>query len=171
MQSELFQQALHINAPWLVKSIDFNAEKKRLDIYIDFKPGSTFVDPSASGDGAKMYTAYDTVKKTWQHLNFFEYECHLHARVPRIKRDDGKVRLIPTPWEGKVAGFTLLFEALLIQLCKAMPVHNVSQLTGVSDHKVWRVLDSYIDLAKKGENYSDISTIGMDETSIAKGHE
>ena len=30
MQSELFQQALHINAPWLVKSIDFNAEKKRL---------------------------------------------------------------------------------------------------------------------------------------------
>lgn len=61
---------------------------------------------------------------------------HLHARVPRIKRDDGKVRLIPTPWEGKVSGFTLLFEALLIQLCKAMPVHNVSDLTGVSDHKI-----------------------------------
>jgi hypothetical protein len=37
----------------------------------------------------------DTVQKTWQHLNFFEHECHLHARVPRIKRDDGKVRLIP----------------------------------------------------------------------------
>jgi hypothetical protein len=51
-----------------------------------------------------------------------KYECQLHARVPRIKRDDGKVRLIPTPWEGKVSGFTLLFEALLLQLCKAMPV-------------------------------------------------
>jgi len=171
MQSELFQQALHINAPWFIKSIDFNAEKKRLDIHIDFKPGSTFSDPSADDDGAKMYKAYDTVKKTWQHLNFFEYECHLHARVPRIKRDDGKVRLILTPWEGKVSGFTLLFEALLIQLCKAMPVHNVSQLTNVSDHKIWRVLDSYIDLAKKDENYSDISVIGMDETSIARGHE
>jgi len=171
MQSELFQQALHINAPWLIKSIDFDAEKKRLDIHIDFEAGSTFSDPSGSGDGAKMYKAYDTVKKTWQHLNFFEYECYLHARVPRIKRDDGKVRLISTPWEGKVSGFTLLFEALLIQLCKAMPVHNVSGLTGVSDHKIWRVLDSYIDLAKKDENYSDISVIGMDETSIAKGHE
>jgi len=171
MQSELFEQALHINAPWLIKSIDFNAEKKRLDIHIDFKPGSPFADPSADDDGVKMYKAYDTVKKTWQHLNFFEYECHLHARVPRIKRDDGKVRLISAPWEGKVLGFTLLFEALLIQLCKAMPVHNVSQLTGVSDHKIWRVLDSYIELAKKDENYSDISVIGMDETSIAKGHE
>ena len=52
-----------------------------------------------------------------------------------------------------------------------MPVHNVSNLTGVSDHKIWRVLDTYIELAKKNENYSDISIIGMDETSIAKGHD
>jgi hypothetical protein len=36
MMIELFQQALHINAPWLIKSIDFNAEEKRLDIQIDF---------------------------------------------------------------------------------------------------------------------------------------
>lgn len=171
MMTDLFQQALHINAPWLIKSVDFNADRKRLDIYIDFKKGSTFADPDATSDPAKMYKAYDTVKKTWQHLNFFEYECHLHARVPRIKRDDGKVRLIPTTWEGKVSGFTLLFEALLIQLCKAMPVHNVSQLTGVSDHKVWRVLDTYIALAKKDEDFSGLSIIGMDETSIAKGHE
>jgi hypothetical protein len=27
MMTELFQQALHINAPWLIKSIDFNAEE------------------------------------------------------------------------------------------------------------------------------------------------
>ena len=171
MMTELFQQALHIHAPWLIKSIDFSTDKKRLDIYIDFKKGSAFADPDTTSGSAKMYKAYDTVKKTWQHLNFFEYECHLHARVPRIKRDDGKVRLIPTPWEGKVSGFTLLFEALLIQLCKAMPVHNVSQLTGVSDHKVWRVLDTYIALAKKDEDFSGLSIIGMDETSIAKGHE
>jgi transposase len=52
-----------------------------------------------------------------------------------------------------------------------MPVHNVSDLTGVSDHKIWRVLDVYIELAKKDEDYSDISLIGMDETSIAKGHD
>jgi hypothetical protein len=32
MMTELFQQPLHINAPWLIKSIDFNAEDKRLDI-------------------------------------------------------------------------------------------------------------------------------------------
>lgn len=165
--NDLFQQALHITSPWLIKSIDFSADKKRLDIYIDFKRGSTFKDIETG----KPYKAYDTVQKTWQHLNFFEYECHLHTRVPRIKRDDGKVRLIQTPWEGKVPGFTLLFEALLLQLCKVMPVHNVSQLTGVSDYKIWRTLDIYIELSRKDESYSELNTLGMDETSVAKGHD
>ena len=48
MMTELFQQALHIDSPWLIKSIDFDADKKRLDIYIDFKRGSTFSDPDTS---------------------------------------------------------------------------------------------------------------------------
>jgi len=160
-----------ISSPWFIKSVDFDVEKKQLDIHVDFKRGSTFSDPDEEGEAAKKYKAYDSVQKTWRHLNFFEHECHLHARVPRIKKDDGKVRLIPTPWAGKISGLTLLFEALLIQLCKAMPVHNVCQLTGVSDHKIWAVLDAYVDLAKKEEDFSDMSAIGMDETSIAKGHD
>jgi transposase len=52
-----------------------------------------------------------------------------------------------------------------------MPVHNVSDLTGVSVHKIGRALDTYIELAKMDEDYSAISIVGMDETSIAKGHE
>jgi len=58
------------------------------------------------------------------------------------------VRLISPPWSGVVSGFTLLFEALVMQLCKAMPVHNVAQLTGASDYLIWQVLDKYIACAK-----------------------
>ncbi len=36
MMTELFQQALHIDSPWLIKTIDFDVDKKRLDIHIDF---------------------------------------------------------------------------------------------------------------------------------------
>lgn len=52
-----------------------------------------------------------------------------------------------------------------------MPVHNVSELTSISDHIISRVLDTYIELAKKKEDYSDINIIGMDEASIARGHD
>ena len=82
---ELFQQALGIESPWFIKSIEFEAANKRLDIHVDFKRGATFSDDS---NGAPC-KAYDTVNKTWRHLNFFQHECYLHARVPRIKRDDG----------------------------------------------------------------------------------
>jgi hypothetical protein len=49
--------ALHISSPWFIKSIDFNADKKRLDIHVDFKRGSTFADPDSSGETEKMYKA------------------------------------------------------------------------------------------------------------------
>ncbi len=167
---KLFEAALGITSPWYVKKIDFDVVNKSLRIDVDFEAGSTFKDESEGADG-KAYKAYDTVKKEWRHLNFFEHECYLTARVPRVKRDDGRVRLIPPPWSGVVSGFTLLFEALIIQLCKAMPVHNVSQLTKASDYLIWRILDVYTESAKFNEDLSDIESVGMDETSIAKGHD
>jgi transposase len=171
MMEDLFQRALGISTPWFIKSMDFDENTKRLDIEIDFKRGSTFSDIDEETDSSKSYKAYDTVKKTWRHLSFFQHECYLHARVPRIKRDDGRIRMIPPPWSGVVSGFTLLFEALLIQLCKVMPIHNISQLTGVSDYKIWRVLDVYVQAAKFNEDFSDVTILGMDETSVSKGHD
>ena len=169
VMNNLFEEALNINSPWYIKSIEFEVEKKRLNIYVDFKRGATFVDESE--ESKQAYKAYDTIDKKWQHLNFFQHECHLCARVPRVKRSDGKVRLISPPWSGRMSGFTLLFEALLLQLCRAMPVHNVSQLTGVSDYKIWRMLEIYVGLAKQDEEWNELDTLGMDETSVAKVHD
>ncbi|MBK7677532.1 MAG: transposase family protein [Candidatus Accumulibacter sp.] len=37
--------------------------------------------------------------RSWRHLDFFEYEAHLHAEVPRVACTDcGKVTQIPVPW-------------------------------------------------------------------------
>ena len=57
-------------------------------------------------------------------------------RVPRVKLPNGKVKQIQTPWEGLSNGFTLLFEALLLQLCQAMPVSRVAKITKTSDDKL-----------------------------------
>jgi hypothetical protein len=61
------------------------------------------------------------------------------VRVPRIKNDDGKVRIMLPPFAGELNGFTLLFEAFVIKFCKYMPVHNVCQLMNLSDYKVWKL--------------------------------
>ena len=82
----------------------------------------------------------------------------------------GRVLMVMPPWAGKLSGFTLLFEALLIQLCKHMPVSQVAQMVGVSDKRLWRMLDLYVSAARFSEDYSEVAAVGMDETSIAKGH-
>jgi transposase len=172
MTKELFQMALNVTDPWFVSDLKFDADNKRLDIYIDFKKGSTFsyIDPKSKEEFAGL-KVHDTKDKRWRHLNFFEHECYLHTRVPRVKLPNNKIKLISTPWEGLSNGFTLLFEALLVQLCQAMPVNRVASITKTSDDKLWSMLGSYIDTTRQEENFEDIDAIGLDETSRAKGHE
>ena len=172
MTKELFQMALNVTDPWFVSDLKFDADNKRLDIYIDFKKGSTFsyIDPKSKEEFAGL-KVHDTKDKRWRHLNFFEHECYLHTRVPRVKLPNNKIKLISTPWEGLSNGFTLLFEALLVQLCQAMPVNRVANITKTSDDKLWSMLGSYIDTTRQEENFEDIDAIGLDETSRAKGHE
>ena len=98
-------------------------------------------------------------------------KCPWGARVPRVKLPNGKVKQIETPWEGLSNGFTLLFEAFLVQMCQAMPVSRVASITKTSDDKLWSMLEKYIDTTREEENFENIDAIGLDETSRAKGHE
>jgi hypothetical protein len=116
---DLFQLALGLVPPWMVVDAKFDADQKRLDIEIDFKTGGRFACPKC---GKADCPVHDTVKKTWRHLNFFQHEAFLHARVARIDCPDCGVRLINVPWARPGSGFTLLFEALVMALVKDMPV-------------------------------------------------
>jgi len=61
-------------------------------------------------------------------------------------------------------------EVLLVTLCKAMAVSQVAQLPGVSDRRVWRTLDHYVDQAHAQEDFSTVTSAGLDETASRRGH-
>ena len=168
--NSLFEQALCVKNPWFIENISFDEKLKKLDIYIDFKRGAIFhyedKDLNISGD----FKAYDTLKKTWRHLNFFEHETYLHARVPRIKITDKKIRKIKVPWEGVNTGFTLLLEAFILQFAKHLPVNVLSKMVKVSNYKIWSILEKYVDETLKTNDYSEVTAVGVDETSSKKGH-
>jgi transposase len=104
----LLQQALSLAPPWTVSRSDFDPEAHRLDVEIDFAPGSRFACPTC---GAADCSAYDTERMTWRHLNFFQHEAYLHARVPRVRCDKCGIKTVNVPWARPGSGFTLLFEA------------------------------------------------------------
>lgn len=169
MQPEdLFSMALGIVPPWEVTEVSFSKESNRLDIIIDFQRGATFLCPVCGAPAP----AYDTTEKTWQHLNFFQYEAYLHARVPRITcpNEGCGVKQVQVPWARTGSGFTLLFEAVVMTMARDMPVNVISRLLSVTDTRLWRVINAYVEMARAKENFSDVKRIGIDETSVRKGH-
>ena len=171
MQLEtLFAEALAIRHPWKIESLSFDSSTKRLDIHVDFARGSTFEHKDPKSDEIGQYKAYDKIEKTWRHLNFFEHECYIHAKVPRIKPKSGGITMIFPPWSGAVYGFTLLLEAMIIQMCTNMPVHQVGKILKTTDDKLWRVLDCYVKTAMNMSDFSEVKAIGVDETSLKRGH-
>ena len=164
----LFQAALGLSDPWQVTSVEFDRETKRLDLRIDFPKGATFCCPECDRSGLK---AYDTEEKVWRHLDFFEHQAYLTARVPRVRCPEHKVRLVALPWARERSGFTLLFEALVMALVREMPVAAVAGLIGEHDTKVWRVVHHYVDEAVEAQNLERVERVGIDETSSRRGHE
>ncbi len=167
MSAKLFEAALGIAEPWFIQGVDFDAGKKTLTIGIDFIAGSRFAVPGVEG----AHPAHDTVIKRYRHLNFFQHECHLEVRVPRVRLPDGGIRQVEPEWAGRLAGFTLLFEALIMAMCREMTFAAVSRLVGLSWHQVVAICKRYVELGLAQADFSEVTRLAADETSKAKGHD
>jgi transposase len=166
MSTKLFETALGIEAPWYVRDVSFDMSSRTLTIVVDFAVGSRFAHPEAEG----LHPVYDTATKRYRHLNFFQHECYLEVRVPRVQLPDGSVRMVEPSWAGKLAGFTLLFEALVLMFCQQMTFAACARLVNESWHRVAAICGRYVDLALAGADFSGISALAIDETSRCSGH-
>lgn len=164
---DLFNRALGLEAPWHVATVTFSEETQELHLYIDFAVGGQFACPVCDQAGL---TAYDTHDKTWRHLDFFQFKAYLHAKVPRVQCPQCGVRQVNVPWARPGSGFTLLFEAYILMLAKALPVKTLAQMLHEHDTRIWRVLHHYVNEARSRENHDQVTRIGMDETARKRGH-
>lgn len=167
MTAKLFEAALGIVSPWYINGVEFDVAKKTLAIAVDFIAGSRFSVPGVEG----AHPAHDTVTKRYRHLNFFQHECHLEVRVPRVRLPDGGIRQVEPDWAGRLAGFTLLFEALIMAMCREMTFAAVSRLVGLSWHQVVAICKRYVELGLEQADFSEVTRLAADETSKAKGHD
>ena len=179
--TDLFTAALQLEYPWKVSKVEFLPEVNdprtmTLHITISFERGAKFIFYNEDGtvwtdaEGNPIETtAHDTADRTWQHLNFFQYKTYIHAKMPKVSDGEGHCPTVKAPWARKNSGFTLLFEAWVMELSKHLPVAVIAKLIGVNDKRLWRFIKYYVNEARKLEDYSDVDSIGVDETS-KKGH-
>jgi transposase len=134
---------------------------------MDFQRGGKFACPEC---GAEGLPAYDTVDKTWRHLNFWQYKTYIHMRTPRTECPKCGQRLWRPPWGREHSGFTMLFEAFVMALAREMPISRIGGLVGEHDTRIWRIVRFHVDRARANKNYAGVTRVGCDETSSRKGH-
>ncbi len=159
------EAALGLSAPWKVTDDTFSVEEKRLDIMIDFEPGSTFSCPICGAEGAK---AYDTQERTWRHLNFFPSGCFATSMRPKympafpvsnVQRDAGS-RMWKCPGHARAAASRrcsskiLTREALIMVMAREMLVAAIAALVGEHDTRIWRVIHHHVEEARREADFS-----------------
>lgn len=165
---DIFAAALNLPEPWFIVKVEFKPDSTgsmELHIELSFPRGSKFACPECD----TKTTAYDTTPRTWRHLNFFQYKTYIYADLPRVKCDEHGVKTISVPWAREGSGFTLLFEGWVVELAKHLPVATIANMVDEHDTRLWRFIKHYVDEARSREDYSDVTAIGIDETS-KKGH-
>jgi len=163
----LFTIALGLKKPWKVVDIKFSKDEGRLDLKLDFQKGTAFPCPTCEEGHCPVH---DTKERTWRHLNFFQYETYLHARVPRVRCVRCGIRQVEVPWARSGSGFTLLFELLVLQLSREMSVAGVAAMVGEHTNRIWRILEHYVERARRRIDLSSFHILGIDEFSVRKGH-
>jgi transposase len=168
--TKLFAAALGLVAPWHVVAAEFQpgtpTTRGQLELRIDFTRGGALPCPTC-GVACK---AYDTAPQRWRHLNFFEHETYLHARVPRVQCATHGVGTVAVPWARAGSGFTLLFEAYVLALVAAMPMAALARLLGENDTRLWRIVQWHVADARRRVDMHAVTSVVVDETSRAKYH-
>ncbi len=162
--------AIGLQHPWKLNDVSFvnDANAKVLHLTIGFETGYQFAD-SEDGQPCKVH---DTVERRWRHLNFFEHLCYIHCKVPRIISSSGQIRQVEVPWARAGSGFTLLFEAYSMMLIESeMPVNRVGKALGEYANRMWTIFNYWVGRAYSQADHSQVKQIGIDETSVRKGHQ
>ena len=143
----LFTSALGLQPPWAVGEVKLDTAQRRIDFELSCQ-GARLACPHC---GAAEQRIHDRLRRSWRHLDFFQFEAWLHADVPRVACTGcGKTTRMGEPWARKGSGFTALFEALA--LCRELPVRQAAAMLRCADKQLWRRIEHCVDKARAGRH-------------------
>ena len=149
----LFASALGLVAPWEVAKVDLDTAKRR----IDFEVRCNAKLLSCPHCNTPAQGIHDRLRRSWRHLDFFQFEAWLHADVPRVACTGcGKTTQVGVPWAREGSGFTALFEALALSLCRELPVRQAAALLRCADKPLWRRIEYYVQQARAIDDMSEV---------------
>ena len=150
---KLYEQILGIPQPWYVEDVALRLEEGEIEVRV---AGPAGIDNCP--DCGKRCSRYDGVERRWRHLDTCQYRTILIATVPRAEER---------------SRFTSLFEALVIDWLQATEnIAGVAKGLRLSWDEVSGIRGRAVARGMKRRGRASLpASVGVDETSIRRGHE
>ena len=165
---KLYEQILGITEPWHVEQVELKLEIGQVLIRVEGSP-AVEVCPECGERSPR----YDTSERRWRHLDTCQYQTILIATVPRTKCGEHGVKQVRVPWAEERSRFTALFEALVINWLEATEsIAAVAKGMRLSWEQVSSIRSRAVARGLKRRGRAPLpACVGVDETSITRGHE
>lgn len=165
MQDRDFQaKILGIQHPWHVVDVKVSMKPKRVETFVEFENGASC--PVC----AKSVPKHDHRERRWRHLDIYEFEAFVVARIPRVDCPEHGVQQLPVDWADGRTGFTALFERLAISLLREMSILAVARMLRLSWDEVDTIMDRAVRRGVQRRSQRPLRFIGIDEKSVKKRH-
>src|SRR5579871_16519 len=165
--TELYRQLLGVTSPWTVERVEMSVHDVRVDVYLGHAAGARFACPECGVE----HSVYDHgEERQWRHLDSCQFRTLLHARAPRVSCPEHGVHQARLPWAEPGSRFTLLFEALAIDVLLSTDVKKAATLLGLTWDEAWHIMERAVVRGRSTKSAALPSKIGIDEKAIAKGH-
>lgn len=165
---KLYEQILGISSPWHVERVELKLEQGQVLVTVE---GSDAVQRCPECE--RRSVRYDSSERRWRHLDTCQYQTILIATVPRVKCDEHGVLQVRVPWAEERSRFTALFEALVIDWLRATEsIAAVASGMRLTWDQVAGIRARAVERGMRRRGRAALpGSIGVDETSITRGHE
>ena len=165
--AELCQKMLDLPAPWKVVRVEVSHPNKRMDIWLEHGSSQSFNCPKCT---AKSSIHDHAPERVWRHLDAFEFQTFLHARLPRIKCEKHDVKTVQAPWASPGGRFTIQMECKIIEtLNEVKTIKGAGRLLGLSWDRIFTVIKQAVARGEERRGPLNLRYIGVDEKAFKKG--
>ena len=163
-----YARLLGLGADWRVVRVDLAMDQKRVTIRLEHCGG-----PVACPECGNACTLHDHAQeRTWRHLDTMQFETLLVAREPRCRCAACGVKTITPSWTDKHSHFTLMFEALAIDVLRASASLKAgAELLGLSWDQTQGIMNRAVERGLKRRELTGVKHVGLDEKSFGKGQD
>jgi len=118
------------------------------------------------------YPIYDFRKaRSWCHLDLWQYQTYLTARIPRYKDNFGKCKSVSVPWTDTCSRLSIFLEKTLITLESTKSQSKTAFLMGLSFDQVHLLMRKSVSRSLSSRISSEFyEHLSIDEKCVGRGH-